>query len=171
MPAVCHPCFEHSGKFGKHFCSCWLLLKRSSRDASHDSTVLLAELRAGSLDGYGSELFLPLDAVLAQLFLHRLDAISRNILCSRNTLCCRNVLCSRNTLCCSGLCLLSVCHHRISQDEQAAYDQFMFHNLLFILMQYATKSLRMLLRRNLADDVAKLRIRKEKDFNITEFFG
>lgn len=131
MPAVCHPCFEHSGKFGKHFCSCWLLLKRSSRDASHDSTVLLAELRAGSLDGYGSELFLPLDAVLAQLFLHRLDAISRNILCSRNTLCCRNVLCSRNTLCCSGLCLLSVCHHRISQDEQAAYDQFMFHNLLF----------------------------------------
>ena len=28
----------------------------------------------------------------------------------------------------------------------------------------------MLLRRNLADDVAKLRIRKEKDFNITEFF-
>ena len=37
-------------------------------------------------------------------------------------------------------------------------------------MQYATKFLRMLLRRNLADDVAKLRIRKEKDFNITEFF-
>ena len=37
-------------------------------------------------------------------------------------------------------------------------------------MQYVTKFLRMLLRRNLADDVAKLRIRKEKDFNITEFF-
>lgn len=37
-------------------------------------------------------------------------------------------------------------------------------------MQYATKFLRMLLRRNLADDVAKLRIRKEKDFNITEFY-
>lgn len=36
-------------------------------------------------------------------------------------------------------------------------------------MQYVTKFLRMLLRRNLADDVAKLRIRKEKDFNITEF--
>ena len=28
----------------------------------------------------------------------------------------------------------------------------------------------MLLRRNLANDIAKLRIRKEKDFNITEFF-
>ena len=40
----------------------------------------------------------------------------------------------------------------------------------FILMQYATKFLRMLLRRNLANDIAKLRIRKEKDFNITEFF-
>ena len=37
-------------------------------------------------------------------------------------------------------------------------------------MQYVTKFLRMLLRRNLADDVAKLRIRKEKDFNMTEFF-
>lgn len=37
-------------------------------------------------------------------------------------------------------------------------------------MQYATKFLRMLLRRNLANDVAKLRIREEKDFNITEFF-
>lgn len=37
-------------------------------------------------------------------------------------------------------------------------------------MQYATKFLRMLLRRNLADDVAKLLIRKEKDFNMTEFF-
>lgn len=37
-------------------------------------------------------------------------------------------------------------------------------------MQYAAKFLRMLLRRNLADDVAKLRIRKEKDFNIAEFF-
>ena len=37
-------------------------------------------------------------------------------------------------------------------------------------MQYATKFLRMLLRRNLANDVAKLRIRKEKDFNMTEFF-
>ena len=37
-------------------------------------------------------------------------------------------------------------------------------------MQYAAKFLRMLLRRNLANDVAKLRIRKEKDFNITEFF-
>ena len=36
--------FEHSGKFGKHFCSCWLLLERSSRDARHDSAVLLAEL-------------------------------------------------------------------------------------------------------------------------------
>lgn len=84
MPAVCHPCFEHSGKFGKHFRSCWLLFERSSRDASHDSAVLLAELRAGSLDGYGCELFLPLDAVLAQLYLHRLDAISRIILCSRN---------------------------------------------------------------------------------------
>ena len=36
--------FEHSGKFGKHFRSSWLLLERSSRDASHDSTVLLAEL-------------------------------------------------------------------------------------------------------------------------------
>ena len=36
--------FEHSGKFGKHFSSCWLLLERSSRDASHDSSVLLAEL-------------------------------------------------------------------------------------------------------------------------------
>ena len=36
-------------------------------------------------------------------------------------------------------------------------------------MQYATKFLRMLLRRNLANDVAKLRIRKEKDFNMTEF--
>ena len=103
---------EHSGKFGKHFCSSWLLLERSSRDASHDSTILLAELRAGSLDGYGCELFLPLDAVLAQFLLHRLDAISRN------------------ALCCSSLCLLSVCHHRISQDEQAAHNQFMFHNLL-----------------------------------------
>ncbi len=38
-------------------------------------------------------------------------------------------------------------------------------------MQYATKFLRMLLRRNLANDVAKLRIRKEKDFNMTEFFS
>lgn len=37
-------------------------------------------------------------------------------------------------------------------------------------MQYATKFLRVLLRRNLANDVAKLRIREEKDFNITEFF-
>ena len=36
--------FEHSGKFGKHFCSSWLFLERSSRDASHDSSVLLAEL-------------------------------------------------------------------------------------------------------------------------------
>ena len=36
--------FVHSGKFGKHFRSCWLLLERSSRDASHDSAVLLAEL-------------------------------------------------------------------------------------------------------------------------------
>ena len=29
----------------------------------------------------------------------------------------------------------------------------------------------MMLNKNLANDVAKLRIRKEKDFNITEFFG
>ena len=28
----------------------------------------------------------------------------------------------------------------------------------------------MLLRRNLANNIAKLRIKKEKDFNITEFF-
>ena len=37
-------------------------------------------------------------------------------------------------------------------------------------MQYASKFLRMLLRRNLANNAAKLRIRKGKDFNITEFF-
>ena len=67
--------FEHSGKFGKHFRSCWLLLERSSRDARHDSAVLLAELRAGSFNGYGCELLFPLDAVLAKLFLHCLYAI------------------------------------------------------------------------------------------------
>lgn len=38
-------------------------------------------------------------------------------------------------------------------------------------MQYATKFLRMLQRRNLANDAAKLRIREEKNFNITEFFS
>ena len=37
-------------------------------------------------------------------------------------------------------------------------------------MQYASKFLRMLLRRNLANNAAKLRIRKGKNFNITEFF-
>ena len=105
--------FEHSGKFGKHFCSCWLLLERSSRDARHDSPVLLAELRAGSLDGYGCELFLPLDAVLAQLFLHRLNAVRMKILLDRLDIVCRRTLC-RNALCCSGLGFLSVHHHRIS---------------------------------------------------------
>lgn len=37
-------------------------------------------------------------------------------------------------------------------------------------MQYASKFLRMLLRRNLANNAAKIRIRKGKNFNITEFF-
>ena len=47
---------------------------------------------------------------------HQLDALRHQLM---------------NTLCSSGLCLLSVRHHRISQDEQTAHDQFMFHNLLF----------------------------------------
>ena len=105
--------FEHSGKFGKYFRCGWFLFERSSRDARHDSTVLLAELRAGSLDGYGCELFLPLDAVLAQLFLDRLNAVRMKILLDRLDIVCRRTLC-RNALCCSGLGFLSVHHHRIS---------------------------------------------------------
>ena len=36
---------------------------------------------------------------------------------------------------------------------------------------YCAGIFRMMLRRNFANDVAKLRIRKEKDFNITDFFS